>query len=138
MLPALLHQAITTWRLTLFTSIVKVLVVEAGDLASGEEAIFVPRNAMQIPQKYYYNLPSVPLAGLNNRSASILAGKVVGGSTAVNGMFMPRGSKGDYDIWEELGNPGWGFDDLLPYFKKVCVSHFTLIIIFLHHALRLE
>lgn len=36
------------------------------------------------------------------------------------GMFFNRGSKLDYDAWEKLGNPGWSWDDLLPYFKKVC------------------
>jgi choline dehydrogenase-like flavoprotein len=49
----------------------------------------------------------------------LTAGKVVGGGTAVNGMFMPRGAKADYDIWEDLGNNGWGWSDLLPYFIKV-------------------
>ena len=36
----------------------------------------------------------------------------------VNGMFFNRGSAGDYDAWEKLGNPGWTWDSLLPYFKK--------------------
>jgi hypothetical protein len=44
---------------------------------------------------------------------------VVGGGTVVNGMFFARGSAGDYDAWESLGNPGWGWEGLLPYFKKV-------------------
>lgn len=37
----------------------------------------------------------------------------------MNGMFFNRGSAGDYDAWEKLGNPGWGWEGLLPYFKKV-------------------
>jgi len=44
---------------------------------------------------------------------------VVGGGTVVNGMFFARGAAADYDAWEQLGNPGWGWDGLLPYFKKV-------------------
>ena len=42
-------------------------------------------------------------------------------ATSVNGMFFDRGAAVDYDAWAYLGNPGWGFDDLLPYFEKVCV-----------------
>lgn len=44
---------------------------------------------------------------------------VVGRSSAVDGMFLDRGSASDYDAWEQLGNPGWGWSSLLPYFKKV-------------------
>lgn len=101
----------------------KVLVIEAGEYAPGEETILVPGDCRAIPQKYFWSIPSVPMAGLNNRSYSITAGKTVGGSTAVNGMFMPRGSRGDYDIWRDLGNYGWGFDDILPYFKKVACPY---------------
>ncbi|KAG8851209.1 hypothetical protein FRB91_008187 [Serendipita sp. 411] len=97
---------------------VNVLVLEAGDLDHGEDEILIPRYALGAPGKYFYNIPSVPLPGLNNRSELLTSGKVVGGGTAVNGMFMPRGAKGDYDIWKELGNPGWGWSDLLPYFIK--------------------
>jgi len=43
----------------------------------------------------------------------------VGGGTVVNGMFFARGAAADYDAWEQLGNPGWGWDGLLLYFKKV-------------------
>ncbi|KAL1597929.1 hypothetical protein SLS60_008417 [Paraconiothyrium brasiliense] len=44
--------------------------------------------------------------------------KIVGGSSAVNGMVFDRGSKADYDAWQELGNTGWDWDGLFPYFKK--------------------
>lgn len=42
----------------------------------------------------------------------------MGGSSAVNGMVFDRGSKADYNAWEELGNRGWGWDGLFPYFQK--------------------
>lgn len=62
---------------------------------------------------------SVPQTEIINQSIYRYAiGAVVGGSSAVNGMVFDRGSKADYDAWEELGNPGWGWDDLFPYFKK--------------------
>jgi choline dehydrogenase-like flavoprotein len=48
----------------------------------------------------------------------VLVGAIVGGGSAVNGMFFDRGAASDYDAWKTLGNPGWGFADLLPYFKK--------------------
>lgn len=76
-----------------------------------------------MPSKYQINYESVPQPGLDGRTSPIYTGAVVGGGTVVNGMFFNRGSAGDYDAWEKLGNPGWTWDDLLPYFKKVrCIS----------------
>lgn len=49
---------------------------------------------------------------------SIPQGRIVGGSTKLNRMVFDRGSKADFDRWESLGNDGWGWDGLLPYFKK--------------------
>lgn len=66
-----------------------------------------------------YNITSIPQLGINNRTYALPAAHVVGGGTVVNGMFFDRGSSGDYDLWEALGNPGWGWSGLLPYFKKV-------------------
>lgn len=46
-------------------------------------------------------------------------GKGVGGGSLINGMCWTRGGSADYDAWVALGNPGWGWNDLLPYFKRV-------------------
>jgi choline dehydrogenase-like flavoprotein len=68
-------------------------------------------------------LTGVPQAELLNRSVHAPSGKVIGGGTVLNGMVFNRGSRSDYDRWERLGNPGWNWDSLLPYFKKA--EHFT-------------
>lgn len=68
--------------------------------------------------RYDWNLTGTPQPELQNRSIPTPAGKVIGGGTVLNGMVYNRGSKEDYDRWEELGNPGWNFNALLPYFKK--------------------
>jgi choline dehydrogenase len=57
-------------------------------------------------------------AGLNGRSLAYPRGKVIGGSSAINGMIYMRGQVADYDHWRQLGLAGWGWDDVLPFFKK--------------------
>ena len=56
--------------------------------------------------------------GLNGRRLSYPRGKVLGGCSSVNGMIYMRGQAADYDHWRQLGNPGWGWDDVLPYFRR--------------------
>jgi choline dehydrogenase len=56
--------------------------------------------------------------GLNGRSLAYPRGKVLGGCTAINGMIYMRGQAADYDQWRQLGNAGWAWDDVLPYFVK--------------------
>lgn len=69
---------------------------------------------------------SLPNPEVKNKTASVFAGKVVGGSSAVNGMFFDRGSRFDYDAWDEVGSPEfdshkvkWNWKEIFPFFKKV-------------------
>jgi choline dehydrogenase len=56
--------------------------------------------------------------GLNGRSIAYPRGKVLGGCSSVNGMIYMRGQAADYEGWRQMGNAGWGWDDVLPYFLK--------------------
>lgn len=67
---------------------------------------------------YWFNLTSAPQRHLGNRTFQVTIAAAVGGGTVINGMFWDRGARADYDAWEELGAKGWGWDNLLPYFKK--------------------
>ena len=59
-----------------------------------------------------------PGAHINNRSVPVLQGKVVGGSSSINGMIYVRGQSQDYDTWGDAGIKGWSYHDVLPYFKR--------------------
>ena len=59
-----------------------------------------------------------PEPGLNGRQVFQPRGKVLGGSSSINGLLYVRGQHEDYDRWRQHGNTGWGYDDVLPYFKK--------------------
>ncbi len=96
-----------------------VLVLEAGGL---DDWIW-----FKIPVGYLYALgnpradwcyTTEPQPGLNGRSLGYPRGKVVGGCSSINGMIYMRGQAADYDHWRQLGNAGWGWDDVLPYFLK--------------------
>ncbi|MEO6092201.1 MAG: GMC family oxidoreductase N-terminal domain-containing protein [Novosphingobium sp.] len=56
--------------------------------------------------------------GLGGRALRYPRGKVLGGSSSINGMIYMRGQAADYDGWRQAGNPGWGWDDVLPYFAR--------------------
>ncbi|MBI1278757.1 MAG: choline dehydrogenase [Anaerolineaceae bacterium] len=95
-----------------------VLLLEAGGPDTKPE-IFDPASftllwGSEVDWKYL----TEPEARLNNRQIAWTRGKVLGGSSAINALLYVRGNKRDYDYWAALGNQGWGFDDVLPYFKR--------------------
>ena len=59
-----------------------------------------------------------PEPGLNGRSIGYARGKVLGGCSSINAMVYMRGQSSDYDHWAQLGNQGWGWEDVLPVFKQ--------------------
>ncbi|PSN59910.1 alcohol oxidase [Corynespora cassiicola Philippines] len=95
---------------------VTVLVVENGAI-DDRPATRIPYFA-NINTQNLYNIRSGPEPFMHNGTWRVLAGNVVGGGTVVNGMFWDRGADADYEAWEQLGNPGWGYEGLARYFKK--------------------
>ncbi|ARN19663.1 glucose-methanol-choline oxidoreductase [Piscinibacter gummiphilus] len=65
-----------------------------------------------------YGYETVPQPGLNGRRGYQPRGKTLGGSSSINAMLYVRGNRWDYDHWSSLGNTGWSFDEVLPYFKR--------------------
>jgi choline dehydrogenase-like flavoprotein len=66
---------------------------------------------------------TVPQKGLNNRIVSLPRGRLLGGCSAINATFLTRGAKGDYDRIVQMGNPGWTWDEMLPFFKASETFH---------------
>ena len=65
-----------------------------------------------------WGFESEPTENTAGRSIRLPQGKVVGGSSSINGMVYNRGQREDFDGWSALGNPGWSYDDVLPYFRR--------------------
>lgn len=85
---------------------------------AGEDIVTIPGFAGgAVGTKYDYNVTYAANPDIGGRSVPIPLGKVVGGSTKLNRMIFSRGSISDFDRWAELGNDGWDFAGLLPYFK---------------------
>lgn len=66
-----------------------------------------------------YDIHSAPVPALGNQTFLVTVGNVVGGGSFVNGMQFDRGADADYDAWAELGNKGWDWQGLKPYFMKM-------------------
>ncbi|KAL9595594.1 MAG: hypothetical protein Q9219_006358 [cf. Caloplaca sp. 3 TL-2023] len=98
---------------------ITVGLLEAGSPAYNEPGINVPgRFGETLGTDYDWQFATIPQRGLNGRSLPWPRGRVLGGTSALNFMTWNRACKEDYDAWEELGNKGWGWDGMLPFFKK--------------------
>lgn len=96
----------------------RVLLLEAG-LPDDKPEIRIPAAFSQLfKTEYDWNYSAAPQTGLNGRQSYWAKGRTLGGSTSINAMMYLRGRPADYDLWESLGNPGWGWRDLLPYFRR--------------------
>ena len=97
----------------------KVLLIEAGG-KDNYPWIHIPVGyfkTMHNP-KTDWCYKTEPDESMNNISIRYPRGKTLGGSSSINGLLYIRGQHRDYDIWRQLGNTGWGWDDVLPYFIK--------------------
>jgi choline dehydrogenase len=98
----------------------RVCLIEAGRKDSSW-LIDLPLGVIWLSKDARHNWlhKSTPQEGLSGRTISIPRGKVLGGSSAINGMIYIQGHRTDYDDWAKAGCAGWGYDDVLPYFHKL-------------------
>ena len=99
----------------------RVLLLEAG----GDATEFVRTKSLDLPSLFSlwgpetdWGFVTEPMPGMNGMQMPIIQGKLVGGGSSNNGRIYIRGHQRDYDNWNYLGNEGWGWQDVLPYFKK--------------------
>lgn len=98
---------------------VSVAVLEAGGRGDGWVVNTPAAAVAMLPTRLNnHAFETVPQIGLDGRRGYQPRGKCLGGSSAINAMVYVRGHRWDYDHWAALGNPGWGYDDLLPYFRR--------------------
>ncbi len=97
----------------------RVLLLEAG----GKDTnlwIHIPAGFFRniFHPKITWQFTTEPVPGLDGRRVPWPRGKVLGGSSSINGLIYIRGQKQDFDLWRQMGCTGWSYDDVLPYFKK--------------------
>ena len=92
---------------------IKVLLIEAGPHAN-RFWVNTPAGMAKLyfNEKLNWNYYTEPMPMLKDRQMYWPRGKTLGGSSAINGMIFIRGHRADFDSWKNLGNPGWGYDDV--------------------------
>jgi choline dehydrogenase len=96
----------------------RVLLIEAG---GSDRSLWIRAPGLYFALwrgKYDWAFCTEPQQNVDNRRMFWPRGKVLGGSSSLNAVLYVRGHRDDYDGWRDLGNPGWGWDDVLPYFKR--------------------
>ncbi|OJD14192.1 hypothetical protein AJ78_05432 [Emergomyces pasteurianus Ep9510] len=96
---------------------VSVLVLEYGVIDRSNKTL-IPYSATSLNVPAMFDIRTAPEPGLGGNTYAVRAGSVAGGGSTVNGMAYDRASAADYDSWEELGNRGWGWKGMFPYFRK--------------------
>ncbi|WP_293500374.1 GMC family oxidoreductase [Roseateles sp.] len=97
----------------------QVLVLEAGADVNNWLGSVPTAAVLMVPSRLHnYAFETVPQPGLDGRRGYVPRGKMLGGSSGINAMVYIRGQREDYDHWAALGNPGWAWDDVLPFFIK--------------------
>jgi len=100
----------------------RVLLIEVGSnppVESEIPALFTTLLNSKYDWSYKTEESDFACQGMANNQCVWAKGKMLGGSSSINAMYYVRGNKWDYDNWEKVGNPGWGYDDVLKYFKKL-------------------
>ncbi len=97
----------------------KVLLIEAGG-RDWNPLIHIPAGFFKMldHDTLTWKFRAEPDPGTNGRAIVYTRGRVIGGSSSINGMIYIRGQPEDYDHWGQLGNRGWSWDDCLPYFRR--------------------
>ncbi|KIV78299.1 hypothetical protein PV11_10028 [Exophiala sideris] len=99
---------------------ISVAVLEAGQNRMDDPKVSTPALYPTLigREEYDWCMTSIPQPNAGNKIYSMPRGRVLGGSSAINYLMYVRGSRGDLDGWESMGNPGWGWEGLAPYFVK--------------------
>ena len=98
---------------------IRVLLLEAGG-SDLHPYVRAPAGFIKTFQNPRFNwcYTTEPVAGADSRPIYFPRGKLLGGSSAINGSLYVRGQPRDFDIWAQLGNRGWSHDEVLPYFRR--------------------
>jgi choline dehydrogenase len=97
-----------------------VLVLEAGARPDTVASYRTPgANQQVLGSAIDWSFGTLPQPGLNGRQLIYNQGRCLGGSSAINGLAYTRGSSSNYNLWSSLGNSGWSWEDIFPYFKMV-------------------
>jgi choline dehydrogenase-like flavoprotein len=96
----------------------RVALIEAGPPAAGRLFEVPALFSQQLKSAFDWDYQSEPEPGLGGRRAYLPRGRAMGGTSSMNTMLYVRGHRSDYDRWRDLGNPGWGYEEVLPFFKR--------------------